>query len=318
MTRILYLPLLILTLLFSLNPAMADDSKELRKQRQAAQKERQAQKNERSKESNEARKAFREYTRELKMEYQEQVKGLDTEFKLRRVELKADHDVKVAEAEAEYQKKLSGLFINTGVAFDEQAIEQLQAEGKDFADELFALRKQSGEELHRERVANEQRKNDLLNAGDRMALDKASALGLTKDYAPILATPIGDGLSKQEERWNERENKAVGKQKDRNRMLLVRFRNGEKLRNWEVQKLHEDFKLTWDEKSELHALDSQQLFYNAMLMQSVQGGQLDQQAFMAKMADANKQKKLINIKYRKIKDQNRIKRKKERNDILSN
>lgn len=65
MTRILYLPLSALALTFFLKPATADESKELRKQRQVAQKERQAQKNERSKEINEATRAFREYTRDL-------------------------------------------------------------------------------------------------------------------------------------------------------------------------------------------------------------------------------------------------------------
>ena len=318
MTRFFYLPLLILALFFAFNPATADDGKELREQRQAVQKERQAQKKERSKEINEAKRAFREYTRELKMEYQEQVKELGTEFELSRVELKADHDARVAGAEAEYQKKLSGLFMNPGVEFDEQTIGQLQAEGKSFSDELFALKKQSAEESHRERIANTERKNKLLMERDRMALDEASALGLTKDYAPILATTIGDGLTKNEERWNEKEKKEVVKLKERNQKTVSEFRNGEKLRNWEIQKLNEDFTLTWDEKTELHALDSQQLFYNTMLMQGAQGEQIDQQAFMSRIADVNKKKRLINIKYKKTRDQNRIKRKKEKKDILSN
>ena len=58
----------------------------------------------------------------------------------------------------------------------------------------------------------------------------------------------------------------------RNRKTVSAFRNGGKLRKWEIEKLNEDFKLTWDEKAELHALDSQQLFYNAMFMQAPPGG----------------------------------------------
>lgn len=318
MRRILYPPLLALALLSLLNPATADESKELRKQRQAAQKERKTQKSERSKEISEGTKDFREYVRDLKMDYQEQVKELDTEFELQRVELKADHDARVAGAEAEYQKKLSSLFMRPGAEFDDQAIKQMQAEGKAFADELFALKKQSAEELHREQIAKEERENALLSERDRMALDEASALGLTRKYSPILATPIGDGLTKEEERWNERERKEVVKLEDRNKKTVSKFRNGEKLRKWEIGNLNEDFKLTWDEKAELHALDSQQIFYNAMFMQAAQGGQVDQQKLMADMAEINEKKKLITIGYRKVRDKNRITRREEKKAILKN
>ena len=318
MRRILYPPLLALALLSLLNPATADESKELRKQREAAQKERKTQKSERSKEISEGTKDFREYVRDLKMDYQEQVKELDTEFELQRVELKADHDARVAGAEAEYQKKLSSLFMRPGAEFDDQAIKQMQAEGKAFADELFALKKQSAEELHREQIAKEERENALLSERDRMALDEASTLGLTGKYSPILATPIGDGLTKEEERWNERERKEVVKLEDRNKKTVSKFRNGEKLRKWEIGNLNEDFKLIWDEKAELHALDSQQIFYNAMFMQAAQGGQVDQQKLMADMAEINEKKKLITIEYRKVRDKNRITRREEKKAILKN
>jgi len=318
MTRIVYFPLLALALALPLNLTAAEDSKELRKQRQAAQKQRQAQKNERSREINEATRAFQEFTRELKTDYQEQTRDLDTEFELRRVDLKADYDARVAGAEADYQKKLSSLFMGPGVAFDQQAGEKLQTEGRAFADELFALRRQAAEELHRERIANEQRKNELLAERDRMAMDEASSLGLTGKYAPILATPIGGGLTKQEERWNEREKKEVVKLEKRNRKTLSAFRNGEKLRKWEIEKLNVDFKLTWDEKAELQALDSEQVIYNAMFMQAAQQENFDQQEFMAKMAEVNEKKKLINIEYRKIRDRNRIKDREKKKDILAN
>jgi hypothetical protein len=317
MTRIFYLPVLALALLFVCNPALADDSKELRKQRQDAQKERQIQKKERSDQIKESTRAFKDFTRQLTEEYQEQVKEFDLEFKLTEVDLKAEHDAKVAEAEAEYQKKLSGLFMKPGVTFDQETIDKLQSDGKAYADELFVLKKQSAEKLHQERIAHEERKNKLLNENDQKALDEAESLGLNKEYAPIEASAIGDGLTTQEERWNESEKKELDKIKEKNQQTLSPFRNGERLRKWEIQNLNEDFKLTWEEKAELHKLDAKQLFYNTMFMQAAVGEKIDQEAFMAELADINKEKKLINIEYKKIADQNMIKRRQEKKDILS-
>ena len=54
-----------------------------------------------------------------------------------------------------------------------------------------------------------------------------------------------------------------------------------------------------------------------VIVQAAQGQEIDQEAFMSEMADINKEKKLINIKYKKIADQNRIKRRQEKKDILS-
>jgi hypothetical protein len=305
-------------LLFVFNPVVAIDSKELRKQQQVAQKERQARKNERTKGINESRKVLKEYSHELKMEYQEQTKELDTEFDFRRVELRAIHEAKIAEAEAENQKKMSALFMTPGLQFDENTVEQLQAEGKIFADEVFAIRKQSAEVLHQEKIANEERKNTLLTERDSKVMDKASTLGLMQDYVPILATPIGNGLTEREEKWNAKEKKEVDKLKERSLKNLRDFRNGEKLRAWEIGVLNEDFKLAWDEKTELHALDSQQTFFNTLYMQSLQGKPVNSQDLMSEIAEINKKKKLINIEYKKIRDQNRIKRRKEKKDILAN
>jgi hypothetical protein len=299
-------------------PATADDSKELRKQRHDAQQERQKQKNARAAEIIEATRAIKEYARDLKTDYREQVKDLDTEFELRRVELKADHDARVAGAEAENQKKLMGLFMNPGVEFTDQTVQQLQAEAKSFADALFTLKRQSAEELQGELIANEERKNALLSEGDRMALEEAASLGLTVEYAPILASPIGDGLTKQEERWNDREKKEVVKLEERNRKTLSEFRNGGKLRQWEIGNLNEDFKLTWDEKAELHALESERIFYHTLFMQAAQGEPVDRQKVMAQMTELNEKTQLINIEYRKIHDKNRITRREEKKAILAN
>jgi hypothetical protein len=314
-TRILYLPLLVLALVFHAGAATAADSKELKKQRQAAQKERQLKKNERSKEISEATRAFREYTRDLKVEYRERAKDLDTEFELQRIELKADHDTRVAGAQAEYQKKMSGLFMRPGVEFDEQTVEKLQAEGRAFADEMFALEKQSAKDLQDARIANEVNKNKAWSEMDELALQEGASLGLGDDYAPILATPIGDGLTKSEERWNEREKKEVAKLAERNRKTLSEFRNGRELRDWQLANMKEDFEVTWDEKAELHALESEQLFYNALFMQAAQGGQVDQQKFMAEMAEIGEKKKLVSIKYRKERDKERVRRREEKKAI---
>ena len=318
MTRVLSLLMLAFMVLSPPGPATADDSKELRKQRHDAQQERQKQKNARAAEINEASRAIKEYARDLKTDYREQVKDLDTEFELRRVELKADHDARVAGAEAENQKKLMGLFMNPGVEFTDQTVQQLQAEAKSFADALFTLKRQSAEELQGELIANEERKNALLSEGDRRALEEAASLGLTVEYAPILASPIGDGLTKQEERWNDREKKEVVKLEERNRKTLSEFRNGGKLRQWEIGNLNEDFKLTWDEKAELHALESERIFYHTLFMQAAQGEPVDRQKVMAQMTELNEKTQLINIEYRKIRDKNRITRREEKKAILAN
>ena len=318
MARRFHLLALTLAFLSVFNPALADDGKELRKQRQAAYGERQAQKKERSAQLKDNIKAFREFTGELKREYKEQANDLETTFQLLEVELKAEHDAKVAEAEAEFQKKLTGLFMQPGVTSDPEALDKLQADGKAYADELFALKKQAAEKLHRERIVHEERKNKLLSENDRKALDEAAALGLTGDYAPILATAIGDGLTSQEERWNERERQEVVKIKEKNMKTLGEFRNGERLRNWEIQNLDEDFKLAWDKKEKLQTLDAKQIFYNTMFMQAARGEEVDQQAFMSELAEITKKQKMINIEYNKIADQNRIKRREERKAILSN
>lgn len=317
MPRTSYL-LIAIPLMFALAlaPALADDSKELRKQQQAAQKERQSEKKERGREINDARRDFRELAREMKTDYQQQIKELDMEFELQRVDLQANHDIKIAEAEAEYQKRLSDMLMKTGFSFDQQGIERMQTEGKAYADKLFSLKRESAKELHEAHIANEARKNELLTKRDQLLLDEAASLGLAKEYAPILATPIGDILTRSEEKWNEREAKQVIKLKKHNSKILREFRNGKNLRKWEIQVLNEDFKLTWDEKSELEALDSEQNLFSTLMMQPAQGGEADPQAFMSKIAEINKNKKLINIKYRKIRDQNRIKRRKAEKEIL--
>ena len=166
-------------------------------------------------------------------------------------------------------------------------------------------------------LIHEKKKHDLLDERDTKARDEAASLGLTKDFQPILATPIGGELTRQEEQWNQREKKEVVKLKERNLRTLKEFRNGEKLRAWERKNLEEDFKLKWDEKEEVHTLNIEQTFYNSLLLQASQGAEINQQDIMAKFAEINKQNQLIKIKYRKVRQQNNIKRREEKKKILS-
>jgi len=66
--------------------------------------------------------------------------------------------------------------------------------------------------------------------------------------------------------------------------------------------MNDDFKLTWDEKYELHGVGSQQLFFNALIMRIILGEQVDQESFVSKIAENNKQQSLIKIKYKKVRD----------------
>jgi hypothetical protein len=58
-----------------------------------------------------------------------------------------------------------------------------------------------------------------------------------------------------------------------------------------------------------------QMFYNSLLMQSDQDGAVAQQEFLSTLSELDKEKQLIKIKYKKISDQNRIKRREEKKKI---
>lgn len=295
-----------------------EDSKEVRKQRAEAQKERQAMRTERNRKVNDATRAFREYTQSQKAESRQEIQALETEFELRKVDLNAEHDRRVATAEAEFQKKLAGLFTQPGTEFDEQAIEKFQADGRAYADEMFALRRQSAEALHRARIEHEEAKNRALTARDRDAMREAAALGLTDEYPPILAKPIGGSLTPQEDRWNERETKEAENLAARNHRTLAEFRNGEALRSWKIKNLEEDFALEWQEKAELHALDSQQVIFNTVFLQAAQSGKpMDQRKLTNQMAELAKQRQHVRIDYQSRRQKLRILREAERKEILA-
>jgi hypothetical protein len=295
--------------------AEAKVDKALQQQRHTAQKERQEKRKERNQEIADATNSFREMTRHLKNEYQAQLKDLDTEFELTQVGLQADRDAKIANAEAEYQKKWSSLFMRPGKQWTPEALKEVEKEAKAYSDELFRLKKEAAENAHNEKMAIEEQKHALLKERDKNAMDRAASLGLTKDYQPILATAIGDELTKSDNQWNEREQKEVEKIQERNLQTVSEFMIGEKLREWERRNMDEDFTLTWDEKSELQKLETQQTFFNTLLMQSAREEKVGQQQFMDQFAELGKETKLIKIKYNQIRKTNEIKRREEKKKL---
>jgi len=307
---------LTIALIIPLDQIHAKEDKELRKLRQVAQKEQKKKKTERKKEIADATKTFREFTRSLKEEYPALLKDIDIEFELTQVDLQADRAAKIAEAEAEYQKKWTSLFMHPGGAMNMDGLKKMEHEAKAHSDELFRLKEEAAQIAHKEKMASEKQKHALLQERDTRAIDEATFLGLTQKPEPILATPIGSELTRQEKQWNEREKKEIERTHVRNLRTIREFKNGGKLREWELKNFDEDFHLKWEEKRELQKLQSQQTFYNALLMQSAQGAEINQQEIIAKFAELAKQTKLIKIQFNKIRKKKSIIRRGERKKIL--
>jgi len=307
--------LVTVALIIPANQIHAKEDKELQKQRQEAQKERQAEKSERSREIADATKSFREFSQSLKNEYPALLKDVDTEFELTQVDLQAERAAKIAEAEAAYQKKWTSLFIRPGGQMTMEALKEMEQEAKAHSNELFRIKEEAARIAHKEKMASEKQKHALLQERDTRALEEAHSLGLTKKYEPILATPIGGELTRQEEQWNEREEKEIEKTHTQNLQIVREFKNGAKLREWELSNMDKDFQLTWDEKRELHTIESQQMFFNNFLMQSAQGAEINQQEIMAKFAELGKQTKLVKIKYDTMRKKNSITRRGEKKKL---
>jgi len=315
MKKTLTLILFPLALIIPIDQIHAKEDKELQKQRQEAQKERQAQKNERNQELTDSIKSFQEFTRNLKNEYSALLKDIDTEFELTQVDLQAERAAKVAAAEAEYQKKWTSLFMPTGGHMTMEALKKIEQEAKAHSDELFRIKEEAARIAHKEKMASEEQKHALLQERDTRALEEAHSLSLTKKYEPILATPIRGELTRQEKQWNEREEKDIEKTHTRNLQIVREFKNGGKLREWERNNLDKDFELQWQEKRELHTIESQQMFVNNLLMQAAQGAEVNQQEIMAKFAELGKQTKLVKIKYDTMRKKNSIIRRQEQKKL---
>jgi len=315
--KLLLIIMILLAVVLPVGTSVAVDDKSVKAERQETQKLRQQQKNERNREIQDASRSFREFTRDLKKEYQERARDLDTNFKLQQVDMRAERNAKIAETEAEMQQKTIQLFLNPSESNDDAALDQLKADMKSYSDQLFEIKEQAAIEEHSENMKNELEKHRLMDERDAAALDMASDLGLRGKYEPVLAKPIGDGLTKQEEDWNAREKKEVEKLFNRNQRLLGEFLYGKKLRGWELANKRADFDLGWQKKSELHTLNLEQSYYNSLFMQSSTDGEFDQKAFNERMSEIQKQNRLINIKYKKIRDKNRIKRTEQRRGIVA-
>lgn len=296
--------------------ALAADDKALRAERHEAQQQRQQQKNERNRQNQAALSEFRGYVRGLKKEYQELVRDLDTAYRMQKVDLKAQRDMKIADAEVIMQQNVSQLMFDPKKAGEEEAIKKFRADMKAHVDKVYEIKKQAAMDEHNEAMENENNKHKKMSERDQKALDKARALGLLKKHVPILAKPIGGKLTSIEQHWNEREQVEVEKLYESNQRQLVEFSRGTKLREWEMSNKREDFKLKWQQQDELHAINSEQVFYNSMFLAPDVNSPAKQQELVKRMTDISRQNQMIKIKYKKIRDQNRIKRNEERRKLL--
>jgi hypothetical protein len=298
--------MLSLLLLYPAIEIQAND-KALAAERHQAQKQRQADKLKRHRENTKAYTTLRHYARELEQEYAQKTHALDTEFRLKKVNLNADREIKVAEAQADMQKTLSTVYMDPTASGSPAAVEKIQSAMKQHADRLFEIKKQAAQLEHESNIDNAEKKDQLLDKKDELILQKAKELGLLTKPAPILATPIGGKLTDAEQRWNEQEKLEVEKLFKNNERQLSRYQQGSQLRQWERADMLEDFKLHWQKLQELQALEQQLAFHHtAMLMPA--GTPQDHSAMATKAAELSKQRRLIEIKYKKIKNENRIKR----------
>ena len=311
MTARLFSTLLVSVFLLASPPLSAQSDRDLREQRTAAQKERQEAKRSRDQQLSDASREFREYARQLEQDYQQRLRSMDTEFEIKRVQLRADEQRRNVDAEAEYQRKFTGMMLRPDTQNTTQRLEEMNKQAAQYSAELFAIRREAADIAHREQMAHLARKHALLKEMDQQILGKADALGLTRAHAPILASAIGGELTRQEEQWNQRERSEVEKIRDRNERLLVKYRRGEALRSWERDNAEQDHRLHWAERQELQGLESQQALFNRMLLGSADASQ-DPQAFADQLAELSRQQQQIKITYQQQRQENTIRRREER------
>jgi hypothetical protein len=305
---------LFLTLPQGYAPAFAQDDKELRAQRSEAHKARSEERKQRNQDLSDATRELRDYARELEAVYKPEAQGIDTAYRLEEVRLRAEGAERVARAETGFQKEFTAAIFTQGAEPDAQRLQAMEANAKAYGERLFALKRQAAEEVHRARMQAEADKDRLRDALDQKVLARAAELGLTRDYAPILARPIGGELTRQEEQWNQGEEKEVAKIAERNARQLAPYRNGQRLREWERANAEEDFRLKWEEDAERQALTAQHSVYGALLQPAQ--GEAAGQAYMERAAELAEQQRLIQIRYQQIKQENTIKRREEKKRIL--
>lgn len=191
---------------------------------------------------------------------------------------------------------------------------------KELRDQRSAAQKERNEQK-RERdralsdASRELREHTLLGEMDQAVLRKAESLGLTREPAPILASPIGGELTRPEEQWNERERKEVKTIAERNRKVLAKYENGAKLRESERANAEEDFELDWAEKRELNALASRRMLFGAFMLQADPSKPADGQSLTDRLAEVERDEKLIKIRYDQLRKTKAIERREARRNL---
>ena len=312
MRKPVYIALILFVFTFPALIASAAESRDLLNQRRMAHKERMAKRKQRYAEIAEAKKSFHSFERGLKAEYNVKSNDMDTEFDLKRVKIEADAQAKKTEIDAENHKAMVLNPMKPDKSPDMNTIEKMIAENNSYMDRIYDLQKTTDTAIHEKRIANEKRKNALLKQRDQLALDKAEALGLLKQYAPILATPIGSGLTKQEEKWNEQEKKNTARINNYNLTIVQNLKREEQIREWKIQNMMADFELEWRENEERHKIDCEAARYrNLIIFSGNNNDTAQQQKYLLKLADLDQKKELIRTKYREIKERNFILREEE-------
>lgn len=317
MKGFLYALTLALTLPMGFSPVLAQTDKELRSLRSDAHKERQSEAKTRNQKIDDGIRSYRDYSKLLEREYAPRLAELDTEFELTRVRLQAEQDARIVNAEAEFQKKLAASMAGSMKTDVPDRLRKMEEQTKEWSTQLFGIREEAATILHQEQMSHRARKDALLDELDQAALAKAEQLGLFDDPQPILAQPIGEGLTRTEEKWNEREEKKVTKTRERIKHTLANHRYGARLRAWERDNQNEDFRLAWEEKRELHELEAKRSFTNTFLLQPTAGQAADYQGFTAQLTELAQQEKLIGIRYEQIRKENQIKRRAQKKELAS-
>ncbi|MCG8613456.1 MAG: hypothetical protein MI864_23340, partial [Pseudomonadales bacterium] len=143
--------LLSLIFLLALSPvghaaSDSEESKALKAQRKEALKERQALQKDQNKRNKGAIADFKSHRSDYKAQAKQLVTDLKTAYELKRVSLNAEHQARIAEAEAEFREQWTAMLLKQ--RDKKETLEVIQEEAKRYAEALFQLRKQSALELH--------------------------------------------------------------------------------------------------------------------------------------------------------------------------
>ena len=295
----------------------AVDERNLKELRREAHRERQALRKERNQRLNDAVKSLRLEADDITAEYRERVRTIDTEFDLDRVRLDAETDSEIAALEGALQKELG---VGMAAATETALLNHLSAMGertRAHQDRVFEARKRGAGRVQAAQLEALSRKGRLLSERDDRVLARARELGLMTMPTPVLATPIGGELTRNEIQWNEREQRDVQRLHERHVGLLGEFSYGQKLRAWERANLEEDFALEWQELSELQDLQSQQRMLNPVMLQAGMADETSRQQSFARLAELGEQQNQIKIRYQHLRRERDIQRREEKRALTA-